>query len=696
MTKRRIQKLYDDAKRLHQEGRLSEAGKLYQKVLQLEPTHADSLHMLGIMAYQTGRFEIAAGLFKQAIKHNKGEPSYFNNLGNALQALGKPNEAEYIYLEALKSDSKNPDVYNNLGSAVQAQDRPQDALKYYNRALTLRPDFAQAHFNLAGALMKLERPKDALSHFLGTVALDPQHAEAHRNAGYIQQYLGHVEVAIACYMRAVAIEPSDADTHFFLGSAYQEQEQLSKAVQCYKTALSINADHAKAYNNLGHILQIHGDLENAICQFNRALEIAPDYTDALNNLGYALQQQGKLDEARSLYERVLSLDPHYAEAHNNLANILKEQGRFEAAIKKYNEALKIKPDLAIAHFNRADIKTFQSGDPELTTLENLAKNSKNMSSQAARYLHFALAKAFDDIGDYPNAFEHLLKGNALARQSVVYDEKGVKKYIQRLTGSIDRELLEQWTVGGATSDAPIFIVGMPRSGTTLIEQILSSHPQVQASGEMLHMDAVINATFDSKTTSASYPECLAELNATQLEKLGQDYLSRVPDFAASKLRFTDKLPANFFNVGLIRLILPNARIIHLDRNPLDTCLSCFSKLFRRGQEFTYELGELGRYYCRYAELMTHWRSILPEDSMLEVTYEDLVQDIENQSRRIIEYCGLDWDERCLRFYETERTIDTASAIQVRRPVYHGSIGRWRRYAAHISPLERELRNFLSD
>ena len=268
-------------------------------------------------------------------------------------------------------------------------------------------------------------------------------------------------------------------------------------------------------------------------------------------------------------------------------------------------------------------------------------------------------------------------------------------YTQRLIGTFGSKLFEREQTTGASSRAPIFIIGMPRSGTTLIEQILSSHPHIQAFGEMLHMDEAISSAFSTKQVPLSYPDSLATLKAKDLGDVGHDYLSRVPELATGKTRFTDKLPANFLNIGLIHLTLPNARIIHVDRDPLDTCVSCFSKLFRRGQEFTYELGELGRYYRRYYELMAHWRSVLPENAILDVTYENLIEDVEGQSRRLIEYCGLEWDDRCLRFYETQRAIDTASAVQVRKPAYRGSIGRWRRYASYIAPLKDELLGILS-
>ena len=688
--KRRIHKLLNDAKHLHHEGRLAEAGKLYQTILKLEPQHADSLHMLGVMAHQTGRHEIAANLIKQAIEHSNSVPSYFNNLGNVLQALGKPNEAEASHQRALSLDPDNADIHNNLGSAAQALEKLEEAVEHYERALTLRPKFAKARYNLAGALMRLGKSDQAIPHYERAIQIDPEYTQAHNDLGYAHQYNGNLEAAFSYYKRAVAIDPNYAEAQYNLGSVYQEKNLISEAAQCYQCALAINPQHAKAHNNLGYTLHVRSETEKAISHFKRALDINPEYPDAFNNLGYALQEQGKFVESSSCYERALLLNPNYAEAHNNIGTILKDEGRFDDAAERYDRAIAIKPDFALAHFNRADIKIFRQGDAELSALERLTEKSDAIPPRTAQYVHFALAKALDDIGDYPRAFEHLVKGNALARKLITYNEESTAKFMQRVSAAFDNGIFERLRGAGDPSPVPIFIVGMPRSGTTLLEQILASHPQVQAGGEMLHFDATIKTTLESDRSAVFYPECVSKLDTDCFRQIGKEYLSRLPELLVGKTRFTDKLPGNFLNIGLIRLALPNARIIHAVRDPLDTCVSCYTKLFRQGQGFSYDLGELGRYYRRYTELMDHWRPAVPGDAMLDVAYEDLVEDLEGQSKRIVEHCNLSWDDRCLRYYETQRSIDTASAVQVRNPIYRGPIGRWRRYEALISPLSEEL------
>jgi hypothetical protein len=255
-------------------------------------------------------------------------------------------------------------------------------------------------------------------------------------------------------------------------------------------------------------------------------------------------------------------------------------------------------------------------------------------------------------------------------------------------------LLERFQGQGDPSLMPIFVVGMPRSGSTLIEQILAGHSQIHGAGELMDLEKAISTVLKARNPPVQYPECVPGLDGAALRRIGQAYLARLPVPAPGKVRIVDKLPGNFLNIGLIRLILPNARIIHTTRNPVDTCMSCYSKLFASGQTFSYDLGELGRYYRSYRELMTHWRSVLPPGSILDVAYEDVVDNLEGEARRLIDYCGLPWDDRCLSFHRTSRVVKTASAVQVRKPLFRSSLQRWRRHEAGLAPLLHELRDFM--
>jgi hypothetical protein len=306
-------------------------------------------------------------------------------------------------------------------------------------------------------------------------------------------------------------------------------------------------------------------------------------------------------------------------------------------------------------------------------------------------IHFALHKALEDCKDYSRAFEHLRQGNELKRRLTEYDEPHTGNFFKRVATVFDRSLLDRFQGEGDPSSVPIFVVGMPRSGSSLIEQILASHPQVHGAGELWDLDAAARIVLSASGRQVAYPECVPNLVGADLRRMGQTYLARLPAAADGKTRIVDKMPGNYLRIGLIRMILPNARIIHTMRDPVDNCLSCYSKLFSVGQQCTYDLAELARYYRMYSEMMAHWRSVLSPGGMLDVSYEEVVDDLEGQARRLIDYCGLPWDDRCLSFHNTGGlTVRTASAAQVRQPLFRSSMQRWRKYEAGLGPLLREL------
>ena len=390
------------------------------------------------------------------------------------------------------------------------------------------------------------------------------------------------------------------------------------------------------------------------------------------------------------YARALAINPNYAEAHNNLGSVLKDQGKFDEAAAHYDQAILLRPDHAEAHYYRTDLKTFRAGDADLAVLEALAADPNSLPPDKMVYIHFALGKALEDVGDYPRAFEHLLQGNALKRREVNYDEAARQQDVPAHRRRCSTPAC--WTACRRRAIPRQFrssSLGMPRSGSTLVEQILASHPQVHAAGELMNLDRVVRAVFEADGPPIPFPAWLRELDADGLRRLARAYLASLPTLPDGKTRITDKLPANFVRVGLIRLILPNARIIHTMRDPMDTCVSCFSKLFT-DIPFSYDLAELGRYYRGYHKLMAHWRSVLPAGAMLDVSYEEVIDDLEQQARRLIDYCGLPWDDRCLSFHKASRPVTTSSNVQVRQPLYRGSLGRWRRYEAYLRPLLAEI------
>lgn len=506
---------------------------------------------------------------------------------------------------------------------------------------------------------------------------------------------GELIEAEQLYRRILAINPQYtasplllADTHTNLGAALAAQGRIDEAIQHYRQALELNPRDVGAHSNFGSALAARGQTAEAIAHYQQALASNPNHGPTHNNLGNVLSDLDRTDEAMAHYKKALAINPNYAEALNNLGNTFRTRGHFDQALEHYNRAIAIRPDYAEAHLHRSEIKRFQHGDPEFTALETLA-SSDALPEHKKIFIHFALAKALDDLGDYTRAFEQLRIGNDLKRARIDYNEPAVLETFPRIAEVFSREFLAQHQDTGDPSSLPIFVLGMPRSGSTLVEQILAGHPQIQAEGELLHLENIVGS-LSAGAPPVPFPECAPHLDSEALRQLGQEYLSRLPQASEGKLRIVDKLSGNFLCIGLIRLILPNARIIHTVRDPVDTCLSCYSRLFTSGLHYTYDLAELGRYYRAYAALMNHWRSVLPSGVMLDVAYEDVVNDLETQARRVIDFCGLPWDDRCLDFHRTQRPVKTASAVQVRQPLFRGSVQRWRRYEAGLAPLLAEL------
>jgi tetratricopeptide (TPR) repeat protein len=402
-----------------------------------------------------------------------------------------------------------------------------------------------------------------------------------------------------------------------------------------------------------------------------------------------LAGQGKLDEAVTTYRRAIGIKPDYAEGYRNLGNILVRQGKLDEAIAAYWQVTGIKPDYAEAYRNLADSMKFKPGDPHLAAMEALAAQTDGLSKTDRMQLDFALSKAYADLKEHHRSFEHLLKGAAAKRPSIQYDEAVVLGLFDRIEQVFTPEVMRSKS-GGDLSPVPIFVLGMLRSGKTLVEQILASRPKVHGAGELQTLNDVVLTVRSPDGNMLPYPEFVPSLDPAAFKAIGTHHIELLREIAPEAERVTDKMPSNYNFVRLIHLALPNARVIHTMRDPLATCISCFSKLFEGKQNHTYDLGELGRYYRRYERLMAHWRRVLPKGRMLDVRYEDVVADLEGQARRIIAHCGLPWDDRCLSFHETDRPVFTASATQVRQPIYKSAVGRWKVYEEFLGPLLKEL------
>ncbi len=633
---------------MHRQGRLGEAEQHYRAVLQSCRDHPDALQRLALIFFHTRRLAEAAESYERLIAVVPGDAVAYSNLGQILSSMG----------------------------------RNEEALPHLERAVALRPDLAEAHTNLGNVLAQLNRPEDALTSYEEAVALNSRLAEPHNNIGMVLMSLGRYDDAIPEFEKALALNPGFAFASNNLGEAMSKLGRYEQAVAYFERTLTLQPNSALASKGLGLALARLDRHEEAVAQFRKVLAGRPDDPVLLNNLGHSLNATGLSAEALSIFERLIAIDPNVEFFHYGAGNALLFLGRLNDTCRAFERAVALAPHVPAFHRALANAKRFREDDPQLPIMEEMARNVMVFPDHEQINLHFALAKAYDDVGRRSLAFEQLTNGNFLKRGKVDYDEATQVGVLRGTAAAFTPEVMGTKSGGGNPSEVPVFVMGMPRSGTTLVEQILASHPDVFGAGELQDFSRAVHG----EGLDTVLPAGAGKLTGDDLRRLGERYLAQILLKSPETKRIVDKMPGNFCCVGLIHLALPKARIIHVQRDPLATCFSCYATLFTSNVNYTYDLGELGRYYKAYEALMAHWRAVLPEGAMLEVQYETLVENFETEVRRIIDYCGLDWDERCLAFYEAQRPVQTASAVQVRQPLYRSSIGRWRPYKEYLRPL----------
>lgn len=651
-----VAQVYAEAVQRFQAGRLSEAEALCRKVLLANPQHADNLVLLAAINTQAGRPELALEL-----------------AGQVLQGL--PNHAAARF---------------NLGLAFSALKRDEEAAAAFHQVTSLIPDFFPARFNLANVLRRLGRPAEAEAAYREAIALEAGFAPAHFNHGNALQALDRSEEAAEAYRRAIALKPDYEDALTNLGGVLQDLGRPQEAADVYQRACELNPQSARIHYNLGSAFHDLSRHEDAVAAYRRAVALRPDYAEAYNNLGAELWELDHYDEAVAAYEQAVTLRSDYAEAYVNLAGARQALGQLPLAQASVAEALRADPSSARAWFIHSDLKTFAQDDPDIRRMDALLAQTPATRLDDRLHLEFALGKAWMDAGAPERAFTHLESANRLKRATLAYDLDGEIAGLAEIGRAFSPDEMARLDGAGDQSNLPIFVVGMPRSGTSLIEQILASHPKVHGAGELMTFEERLRQAVGRPDAVAALPQWIASAPKEAIAALGAGYLEAVQSLADGAPHLVDKMPGNFQFAGLIALALPNARIIHCRRDPVDTCLSCYSKKFTHGQEFSYDLQELGRYYRAYDALMSRWREVLPPNRFLEVQYEDVVADLEGEIRRLVAFCGLEWDAACLDFHTTRRPVRTASANQVRQPIYRSSVGRWRAYASQLTPLLEAL------
>ena len=683
-----LDRLLEKAARHLAEGHPEKAAPLYRRALELDPRQPRVLHWLGLFAHTNGRHGEAIALMERACDLGLNASHCRFHLAEVRRAAGQLEAAVTDYQAALSAGLDTANLSFGLGNALLDLRRFEEARSALERAVRLAPDDVEAQNNLGNALVALGESARAIGHYRQAVTHDPHFGPAQRNLGLTLLEIGDLEDAERALRAAVEATPRDAEGWRVLARALRRQAHYQEALKAARRATTLAPhEHAAAFE-LGNVLRELERFDAAADWYRKAIELCPRHAPSLNNLGLCLEHLGDSSKARSCFRQAILAKPDFAEAHFNLGVNLQSEGRFGEAVAAHEQALALAPTLAEARYSLALIGDRPTMPHDLAALEALAESLATDEEQRA-HACFALARHIEDTGDVGRAFAYYQRANELKKSRLAFEPERHASEVDRLIAVFSANFFTGRPSFVSTTERPIVIVGMPRSGTSLVEQILASHPAVHGAGELDELRWLVASLPERLGTATPYPECAAEIDLQTARALAEDYLASLGRLAVHAERVTDKMPGNYLRLGLVGLLFPRAAIIHCRRDPLDTCLSCYFQNFRKGQSFSYDLRHLGVVYCQYERLMAHWRKVLP-NPILDLDYEALIADQEGQSRRLVDFCGLPWDPRCLRFHEHGRPVRTASFWQVRQPLYNSAVGRWRRFAPHLGPLFEAL------
>ena len=519
----------------------------------------------------------------------------------------------------------------------------------YRRILIKDPTCHNASQGIALAALQQNNMADAIQFMQQAAEIAPTITLYKRNLGELLRRVGQLNAAIALHQTLITIEPESSESHFLLALSYADNHQFELAIQHYRIALSLDKNHGLAWNNLGAALEYQGHKQSAKLAYEEAIRLNPKHTEAQNNLGAIYSEEGLIDKARQHFEAAITANPDFIEAHYNLSLI----------------------------------KTYTTGDPHLIFLEAFSQKIHHCSIRSRIHYYFALGKALDNTQQYVSAFKAYAEGNRLHYVQHPWNKTTLQNLVEYLPQVFTPAFLKQPKKTEETR-CPIFIVGMPRAGTTLIEQILSSHQHIYGAGELSILDEILQEA--CQAARLPFNTWVHQLTDDEFAALGAKYLEKTSELAPDKSFIVDKMPSNCFYLGMIYRMLPTAKIIHAIRDPMDSCFSCFTHLFKNSMFFAYDLHALGDYYSLYAQAMAHWHAVLPSTAIFDLPYEHMIANHEVCSKQLIEYIGLSWDPNCLNFYNNDRVVKTASLTQVRQPIYKTSVQRWQYFTDELQPL----------
>jgi tetratricopeptide (TPR) repeat protein len=628
------------------------------------------------------------------LAENPGCALHRRMLGHSYIKQQRLEEAETTLRFALSIEPGMPQLEEDLGSVTAMLGRFDEAISHLRKAIQLDPSRPQPYKKLGHALIAVGRGKEADDEFRNFMERDPDKSKVAQAITHIQQ--GKEEEGEKLLKEALRENSDNVEAMRYLASTMlSSKKNLADAEALLRRASQLAPDYLEVWLLLGSTLLERGKYVEAIPVFTKSTQLAPKLADSWAGLAHAHARSSHPEEAAESYARAVEIKPDAPVLQMGYAHALKTVGDQPGALQAYRAAIKAKPEFGEVYWSMANLKIFKFEDEEVAAMEKQV-NDGDLSESEEAHFRFALGKAWEDKRDYDKAWHYYDTGNKLHRMEVDHDPLEFEIKQESIIQIFDRELLEKSQGNGCPDPDPIFIVGLPRSGSTLVEQILSSHSQVEGTSELPVLQHVAGSMGRYRTDGKKYPELALEARKQDWKAYGEKYMEDSSRHRHSnKPFFTDKLPNNFPHVGLLHLILPNAKIINTRRHPLDSCLGAYKQLWGTGQNWTYDVMDLAHYYSQYHQIMKHWHSVLP-GKVLDVHYEDTVLDLEGQVRRILDYCGLPFEEQCLRFHETERAVNTASSEQVRQPIYRDALGKWRRYEKHLGYWMEELADIIDE
>ena len=676
------------AGKLYSEGKYAQAQKVCAQIIEARPGNADAHNIHGVALNALGKPAEAIESLRRAVKLAPNAASIYANLGEVQRQAGQKKDAAKSLENAVKLDPKNAQALNNLGIIRYEEGKYEEAVDYYRRAIAVRPAMAEALNNLGNSLRMVGDIDGAMQAYQDALTHREKYPEAYNNLGTLLQQDKRLEEAEHALKKAIAQNPRYVEAHNNLAQLYFAQKKEVDALRILGEALKFAPNNPQTLLITARIQNRRSNYPAAEQATRAVLKSEPNNAEALVLLGQVLHETDRYDEALQMLEKAVNLAGESPEGLNFYGVALKSVGRLDEAREYILKALKINDTMYGAYANLNDLVDFSkdAGDELFNRMDAIFDASPNKEIEPLLPLHFAYAKALEDRGQHEKALEHYIIGGKMKRAQLEYNEAETFGFFDAIREAFPKEVFANRKYAGIDDERPVFIIGMPRSGSTLVEQIVSSHPDIYGAGEVKYLSRALGQLRDRFPSLQKYPQMMEKITPAQLDIVAKNYLTALSNGAGDAKRITDKLLTNYFFVGLIHLLYPKAKFIHTARDPVDTCLSGFTKLFKDDMPHSYDLGELGRYYRKYQELMKHWEKVLPKGTLKTVVYENVVANTEKEAKALIEFLGLEWNDKCLEFHKSDRPVKTASVAQVRKPIYKTAVKRWKKYGDGLKPL----------